>query len=522
MDFWTPQTLQINAGGNWIVHPSIPQVFSGVSIDSRSITPGHVFIALPGEHFDGHDFLTHVIEANASAIVVSKHPTEIELRSAIRKRCGILLVTDTLHTLQSLARTYREVLRASGTTVIGVTGSNGKTSTRNLIYNVLSSTFKGSQSPKSFNNHIGVPLTLLAARPTDRFVVMELGTNHRGEIAALGAIAQPDIAVITNIGTAHLGTIGSREAIAEEKASLLQALSPGGFALVPGDEPALKPYLSALPPSIHVDHFGIGNNNHYQLLDCSTTDTGLRFTARHIAAIENPGQCNTNTHNITPDSLETSIFQLPLLGKHNALNALPAIAIGLRLGIKPLKMTSALANLSGVSMRLEPVKYGPPDRPLLIINDTYNANPDSMRVAVTTLCELQPPQPHGRRIAILGDMLELGEEASRLHAQLGQDIVDQRNVLNLRHDLSISSENPRYTGIHHVVLIGSQSCFAAEAMLKHWPSDRVHVFPEWGDSVPLRVVTLLKPGDIVLLKASRGMRLERLLPAIQNAFPETI
>lgn len=519
MSFWTAQSLQQTTGGRWLIQPPTSGVATrGLSTDSRNIQPGQGFLALRGDRFDGHNFLPQALERGASTLIVSEEPTPDLLKAAQAMGRGVLAVRETLAALQDLARAYRQLLRERGTIVIGLTGSNGKTTTRHLIHSVLCSSLRGTQSPKSFNNHIGLPLTLLAADPTDDFVVAELGTNHPGEIAQLAAIAQPDVAVITNIGTAHLGAFGTRDAIAAEKASLLRFVSPTGLVIIPGDEPLLLGLLRTIPATATVVRFGGSTRNDLQLLDCSIRAQGLNF---NVAIKPLPARQRPSTSRTTPDrrSLATFVYRLPLFGRHNALNALPAIAIAHWMGIDMAKAADALAAVQGVPMRLQVVLLGQPEQPLLILNDGYNANPESIRAALATLSEFQPPLPTGRRIAVLGDMFELGHDGPAIHRQLAETIASLGLPLRASHPaIQSHTRSPAPGPVDLAIFIGDLSRHTADALSQHRPPESVHAFPQWSDSLPHQVASLLRPGDLVLIKASRGMRLERLIPAIQARF----
>ena len=236
MEFWTPHNLKNVTSGQWLEPPAEGgHILGGISTDTRNINPGQVFLAIAGDNFDGHDYLGAAIEAGASMLIVmdKEKAKKAPLPGAGAVSC--LVVTDSITALQALARAYRDVLKQTNTMVIGVTGSNGKTTTRHLIHTALSTTLKGTQSPKSFNNHLGVPLTILAASTDDDFVVSEIGSNFPGEIAFLAEIVRPDIGVITSVGTAHIGHFGTKEAIANEKASLLLHVQPDGLVVIPDE-----------------------------------------------------------------------------------------------------------------------------------------------------------------------------------------------------------------------------------------------------------------------------------------------
>lgn len=497
MSFWTPQHFQEVTGGRWLKTPvDVNAPLAGVNTDTRTLAPDQVFIALTGERYDGHDYLTAAAHAGASILLISqedKIPQDIAGAS-------VLLVDDTLKVLQTLAADYRQALAKAGVKVIAVGGSNGKTTTRHLIHSVLLATLKGTQSPKSFNNHIGVPLTLLAASEEDDFVVVEVGTNHPGEIDFLGKIVQPDAAVLTSIGQEHLAYFKNLQGVAQEEASLLRYVQPEGLILLPG-EPSqkkyLEPFLQLVPAQANLHWFGSQSETGQNARDLQFNDQGSSFT----------------------DAAGLTI-KLPLLGRHNVDNALAAIAAARWMGIADSDIAQSLKQARGVSMRMEITQIGDqadkqagdqesdqknnPPRTLTLINDAYNANPDSMRAALEALMRLQP-KSQGRRIAILGDMLELGDLSPQTHRELGQFAVE----------LDAKASTNKKPALSLVILIGKMAMFAAGEMGRSWPDNRFMVIPAWDDQVPARVASMLKPGDVVLIKASRGMALERLVPAIE-------
>jgi len=448
MNYWTVKHLEEATAGVWLTQPNELNI-TGISTDSRAIKPGNVFVALKGENFDGHDHLDQAITRGACAAIVSR-----EIPSSIR----LYKVDDTLAALQQLASHYRDALRNSGTKVIAVTGSNGKTTTRHLIHAVLSAQLSGSQSPNSFNNHIGVPLTLLAASPEDDFVVAEVGSNHPGEIKLLAKILCPDAAIITNIGTAHIGNFGSREAIADEKSNLLNTIEPDGLAVIPNDEPLLDQAIENIVDRVQI--MCIGND-----VQCTGQSSGMPAQLIVLAGGEHMD------------------ISLPLLGEHNITNALVAIAIGQWLGLDSNTITDALAKIQPVDMRAQIIKRGD----ITFINDAYNANPDSMRCAINMLANIETP---GRRVAILGDMFELGDLGPDAHRAIGEQLVELGGRIDL------------------VVLIGKLSMNAAHALSQ----EKVQTFVQYNDQLPRLVAAMLQPDDLVLIKASRGMALERLIP----------
>lgn len=488
MSFWTPQHFQTVTQGKWLKAPHDQKTaLAGVNTDTRTLGPDQVFIALPGERYDGHDYLTAAAHAGAAILLISdqsKLPQDIAGAS-------VLLVDDTLKALQALAADYRNALGQADVKVIAVGGSNGKTTTRHLIHSVLLATLKGTQSPKSFNNHIGVPLTLLAASEADDFVVVEVGTNHPGEIEFLGNIVHPDAAILTSIGREHLAYFKDLQGVAQEEATLLRYVKADGLVLLPG-EPSQKryltPFLELVPQGVELQWFGSRSKTGQNATDLTFDDQGSSFTDAQGLAVK-----------------------LPLLGRHNVDNTLAAIAVARWMGIAEADIAASLKQARGVSMRMEISQLGNDQRTLTLINDAYNANPDSMRAALEALMRLEP-KGQGRRVAILGDMLELGDLSPQTHRELGQFAVElDANALNT----SSASKAKTKQGLGLIILIGKLAMFAAGELGRAWTDDRFIVMPAWDDQVPTRVAALLNPGDVVLLKASRGMALERLIPAIE-------
>lgn len=462
-DFWRPDALAAAAGGQWVARPpsSAPRL-AGLATDSRSLTPGQVFLALKGENFDGHDFVAQAASAGASLIIVDR---DLPPPSG---RTPLLKVDNTLAALHRLARACRQCLARDGTKVIAVTGSSGKTSTRALIHAALSVNFRGTQSAKSFNNHIGVPLTILAARPGDDFLVAEVGTNHPGEIAPLADLLQPDAAVITNIGSAHLGHFGTRASIAREKSDLLRHVRPAGLAVLPADCDLFHVLRQAVPAGVTVTTFGAGGDVPLQGGVAQSAD-GVSFSV---------GQAR---------------FDLPLLGEHNAVNALAAVAVARWFGLADPDIARGLGAAALPDMRLQVIRFQPPGgggRPLVVLNDAYNANPQSMSAALKTLTDF-PASNAARRIAILGDMLELGDQSPALHRQT----------------LQRASDLP---AIDEIIAIGPAMSAAAAGL------PRVLAVGEWRQGLAQEMAEKLCYGDVVLLKGSRAMKMERILDALRQ------
>ncbi|MCC7407104.1 MAG: UDP-N-acetylmuramoyl-tripeptide--D-alanyl-D-alanine ligase [Phycisphaeraceae bacterium] len=466
--FWTPAGIKATLGGRWRREPAgAAAVLRGVSIDSRTLSVGQVFVAIKGERVDGHDYLDAAAKAGAGLLIVSE-----SFGGRVPQGTPALEVVDTVEALGQLGATWREVLRRAGVKVIAVTGSSGKTTTRHLIHTVLSSRWRGTQSPKSFNNHLGVPLTLLGASAGDDFVVAEVGMNHPGEIAPLAGMLRPDVGVITHIGSAHVGQMGSREAIAREKRCLYAGLCEGGVAVVPGDDEFREVLEEAAPAGVRVLRFGASEGSDLRLVgEVRTGEDGIAFEMGGVTV------------------------RLPMLGAHNAWNALAAAAVGRWMGMSDAEIAVALRGVSAVAMRLAVQRFGRGRGEVVVINDAYNANPESMRAALGALAS-HPVREGGRRVAILGDMLELGEFGPEAHREVGRFLRQQQEK------------------IHVVGLIGKLSMFTAQELAREWPPERMSAWPGWEGLEPATVAGLVWPGDVVLLKASRGMALERLLPAL--------
>ena len=481
MSTWTPTQLQNITNGTWLVKPGNDDVgVQDISIDSRTVGPGDGFFAINGDRFDGHDFLRQAIELGASILIVDRREPAKALKEPL---VPVLLVDNTIRALQDLARAYRAILRQKGVKVIAVTGSNGKTTTRRLIHQALSSHARGYQSPKSFNNHLGVPLTLLNTSLTDRFVVAEVGTNHPGEIAQLADLLRPDVAVITNIGTAHIGHFGSQEAIAREKSSLFSYITRDGLAIIPGDEPLLENIT--VPNECQLVRVGRSANCDYVLSESQTHAWGVHFDVQY--SLEQDVFGNWQVHHLS--------LNIPMLGEHNAINAMMALPIANWdcIDIADEQFAEVMSRATGAEMRMQVQQFGN----LTLINDAYNANPDSMKAALNTLAHFGDASR--RRVAILGDMLELADFGQSMHEELG-------TWLAMKHA----------SHIDHVILIGKLAAHIASGIDRVKTKMQYTAYPHWNDAVARKVTQDITPSDIILIKGSRGSALERLIPTLET------
>jgi UDP-N-acetylmuramoyl-tripeptide--D-alanyl-D-alanine ligase len=431
-------------------------VIATVSDDSRKVKVGSLFIALRGERFDAHDFLPQVARDGAAAILADR---EDKIRGLA---IPVLLVGNTRKALGQLAHHVRQKLKCR---VIAIGGSNGKTTTKHLVGSVLAAQFKGTQSPKSFNNDIGVPLTLLGADPGGHYIVLELGTNHPGELTPLSLMSEPQIAVVTSIGAEHLEGFGDLDGVRREEACLLDGLRPDGLVIANGDDAAFLDLIRRRAGRLMTLGFGPGNDTAVASVQCSLD--GIRFRVSGSA----------------------TEFHLPLPGRHNAANALAAIAIGREFGMTDSAICDALASCSRPEMRMQLLRING----MTILNDAYNANPASMQAALQALAEAEVP---GRRLAILGEMRELGTASRGLHEELGRMAAN--------------------SGLAGLVCVGGHAkALADAAIVGGMAADAVHFVTD-AETAARMSLQLVQSGDTVLLKGSRGVKLELVANALMG------
>ncbi len=427
-----------------------------VCTDSRRIEPGCLFIALRGENFDAHQFLSDVAGAGAIAALVEAPP------AAPLPNLHLIQVPNTRTAMGMLARYVRKHMRAK---VIGVAGSNGKTSTKYLIHTALGANLHGSASPKSFNNDIGVPLAIFPADPNQDYLVLEMGTNHHGEIKVLTDMALPDIAVITNCGAEHLEFLDDLMGVRRENATIISGLNPRGLLIVNGDDRDLVDAVAHYPGKVVT--FGFGQHNDLFASDVQCTARGVTFKL-----------------NGTRD-----VF-VPMLGKHTAANALAAIAVGRRMRVSEEAIIEALATAEGPDMRLQLDDVNG----IKLLNDAYNANPNSMRAALETVAALPTM---GRRIAVLGDMRELGKSSDRYHREIGEFAATCK--------------------LDMLICVGPTAVLIADAAHKSGMSAKViSTFADAPAAAPM-IRKWTKKDDLVLLKGSRGIQLEFIARALAES-----
>jgi len=429
-----------------------------VVIDSREVRPGDLFVAIRGARLDGHKFVDQAAARGAAACLVD----ERGVAAGVGRGACLVVVEDTVAALGQLASYYRRCVMSADTVVIAVTGSNGKTTTKQMLHHVLSASYAGKASPNSFNNEIGVPLTLLLADAGDRYLVAEVGTNAPGEIAALARLVEPDVAVITSIGEAHLEGLGTVDAIAREKASLLSHVRTGGFAVVNTDRPEMLPYLDG-PNRITLKTMG-----------CSAS---ADVQARVIEA---------SLHRTIVELDGRDRFELPLPGAHHAVNVAAVATVARHLGVAMKLVAERLGTFEASPGRADVSELGS----ITLVDDAYNANPSSMAGAVETLAK----EPSRRHVMIMGDMFELGDRSGELHAAMI--------------DCAFAS------GVELVVTVGR--VFAQAAVSRGDADGRALYCFEDAPLAANAAAALLKSGDCVWVKGSRAVGLECVVDRLRR------
>ncbi len=437
----------------------LTQRAAGLSTDSRQLQSGGIFVALRGEKFDGHQFVAEVLASGALAAVVAASWLKSQKKSAKTLRGSLLVVEDTLQALQQIGHTIR---RRWGKPIVAITGSNGKTTTKEMVAAVLAQDKLVHKTGGNLNNHIGVPLTLAKLIHGHDVAVVEMGTNHYGEIARLCEIAAPNFGLITNIGRAHIEFFQDLDGVARAKRELFDYLhARDGIVFINADDPRLQ---ATLPAGAKAITYGIKQPAQVQ---------------GKIAAVDENG-CVTLTWR------EQNIH-LAIPGTHNAINALAAVAVGEYFSIAPEKIRHALETTAPPAKRMQILRRGG----LTVINDAYNANPESMRAALEFLAAMPIPE-NGRRIAVLGDMLELGDAAPHAHEEIGA----------MARQLPIQAVFAYGPQMRHLVQAVGETFWA-----EHF-DDKTRLCEEINRSV--------RPGDIILLKGSRSMAMEEVVEHLSS------
>jgi len=430
------------------------QKVSGVSSDSRLIKPGNLFVALRGEKFDGHQFVADVTGKGAIALLVDRAWKEEHGGLASSLGAAIAVVPDTMKAFGMLARIYRNKFRVP---ILAVGGSNGKTTTKEMIGAVLRSRYNVVSTEGNLNNHIGVPQMLFRLTPKHDIAVLEFGTNHFGELDILCGIAAPTHVLITNIGREHLEFFRDEKGVAKEETTLFRALRPGGVAFVNGDDERVARAGKKVKRSL-------------------TYGTGPKAQVRGVNVRVNGNGCAE--FDLLVKKNRTPV-RLSVAGLHNATNALAAAAVGVKFSVPMKKIVSALEHYTAVSKRTEVIARNG----ITILNDTYNANPDSVVAALGTLRSMTVP---GKKFVVLADMLELGERSEHEHAKIGLAVSDMEFEYLLTY-------GPLSRFIHEASKLAFAEHFDTKADLIRALKSQVG------------------PGDAVLVKGSRGMKMEEVV-----------
>ena len=437
--------------------------FADVVTDTRKIETGVLFIALKGERFNGEDFAAEALKKGAAGVMVGRECSKANLEQAEKAKGTVLQVQDTLEAYQQIAHLHRMKFDLP---VVAITGSNGKTTTKDLTAAVLSARGPVQKTQANFNNEIGLPLTLLGIEARHRAAVTEIGMRGLHQIEALAPLAAPTVGIVTNVGETHMELLGSLENIAKAKAELVEAIPAGGTVILNADNPYVAGMKDKAQEGVKVMTFGIEQPADVKAEAIRTEGSSTLFMVEY--------------------EKERHEYILPMVGRHNVENALAAVAAGFALGMKAEEIREGLLNLEATKMRFECQEVGP----WHVVNDAYNASPMSMKAAIETLSDLVK---EGRKIAVMGDMLELGDVEEEAHRQVGRELgqhgfaaVVTRGKLG-----ALIAEGAKETGVAEAYSCGSHE--EAAAKLKE----------------------ILQPGDTVLFKGSRGMQMEKIIELLK-------
>lgn len=433
-------------------------VIRGVSTDSRNISANQLFIPLIGENFNGHDFITMAIGKGAVASLWNKNEPMPD------NDFPFILVDDTTLALQELAKSYRSQLN---TKVIGITGSNGKTSTKDILASLLKTQYKTHKTIGNFNNYIGLPLTILSMGEDTEMAVLEMGMDNFGQIELLTSIARPDAAVITNIGEAHLEGLKTRENIAKAKLEILKGLKPNDLFVYYGDDSILKKEIQNIPMEYNIKTYGSSENNDYQPEITFVNEKGDSFYLKEPASQE---------------------FFLPMLGEHQVLNATAAIAVARYFGISYENIEKGLLQVEKTGMRNELIHADG----FTILDDSYKSNPSAVLAALDTLYSIKG---YSQKIAVLGDMLGMGDEQADMHRDIGRTIDPNQ--------------------IDYLFTLGDFGKYFAETAQLNFPEGKVLAFFD-KPSLIKKIKEVVEPNALILVKASRPLAMEEVVEGLMN------
>ena len=426
-----------------------------LTTDSRKISEGVLFIALKGENFNGEDFAADALKKGAAAVVVSKSADTEKLVGTVLK------VDDTLTAYQQLAKNWRDKFKIP---VVSITGSTGKTTTKDLTAAALSSLGAIQKTSANFNNEIGVPLTLLGINDSHKAAVVEIGMRGLHQIENLAKYVQPTIGIVTNVNETHIELLGSIENIAKAKSELVQAIPEGGTVILNADDKNVAAMKNLAKPNVKIFTYGIENPADLKAENISINSFATEFSLKYQD--------------------KNFQFTIPVIGRHNVLNAMAAIAAGLSLNLSLEEIQKGFSTLVTTKARFEVIRRDG----VTLVNDAYNASPASMRAAIQTVAEIYD----GRKIAVLGDMLELGEISEKVHRDVGAEVA--KNNFDI------------------LITIGELGKFIAagaeDAGLKNIFTTSTH------EESAKKILSVMQKGDTILFKASHGMHMEKIIELI--------
>lgn len=443
--------------GGSLCDPNYKDVkISGISTDSRTIQENNLYIPLVGEVFDGRLFVKECEDKGASAFLIDR---DYEIKNNIS--IPYIRVDDTLKALQDLARSYRKELDVK---VIGITGSNGKTTTKDLLYEVLSTKYKTQKTIGNLNNEIGVPKTILSLDEDTEVAVVELGTDKFGDISLTSNIALPDIAIITNIGDSHLHNLKSKEGILKAKMEIVEGLSDDGIFIYNGDDETMKKEIASYKVDQKIISFGLEDTNDFVVKEVPSTPAKVSF------------------------SHDDETYDIPLLGRHNIYNGACCLLIANILGLDANEVKAGLVEVRPANNRSSMIELDGFD----VLDDSYKSNPQSLRSGLAT-CKLL--DGYNNKIVVLGDMLELGDKEDELHYEVGLDI------------------DPK--DIHYCLFFGNLSYHMYKGALNNFPKDRAFHFTDKDDLID-KLKSLVTKSTLVFVKGSHGMHMEEIIESIGN------
>lgn len=431
----------------------------GIVIDSRKANKSNVFVAIIGENLDGHNFIDSAYDNGCRTFIISDRKAKLPIRKDV---INVIVVDDTQLAMGRIASYYKERFHIP---YIGVTGSVGKTTTRDMIYSALTGKYNAHKNVGNLNNHLGVPLTLFELNKKHECAVIEMGMSHFGEIEYLADMVHPKIAVISNIGLSHIENLGSQEGILKAKLEIVKNFNKDNLLVINGDDKMLSTLKDKELP-YRLKTFGFSSNNDIYCKEYNTTTENIKFV------------CNING--------KDESFEVPTLGEHNILNAMSAILVGTELDLTIDEIRTGLKNYTATGMRLDVIK----ENDFTVINDCYNASPDSMKSSLKVLGGFD-----NRKVAILGDMFEMGDMAEMGHRSVGESVLKNADLL---------------------ITIGKNSKFIGdEAISLGFNKEKVYHYGSKNELF-LNINSILNKKDTILVKASRGMKLEDVVNRILN------